>query len=132
MADSTATLGRLLVDGFGRGWEKLRPDLIATAFTTDAVFVETPFSTPITGIDAIRAWWADVPYHQSEVTFTSGEIYVAGPWFGTEFRCTFRRRRTGEWVEARGALFCETRDDRISEMRMYWHRWSGGRETPVP
>jgi len=132
MADSTATLGRLLVDGFGRGWEKLRPDLIATAFTPDAVFVETPFSAPISGIDAIRAWWADVPYHQSEVSFSSGEIYAAGPWFSTEFRCTFRRRRTGEWVEARGAIFCETRDDRISEMRMYWHRWSGGRETPVP
>jgi len=63
--------------------------------------------------------------------FTSGEIYAAGPWFSTEFKCVFRRRRTGEWVEARGAIFCETESDRITEMRMYWHRWNGGRETSI-
>jgi len=129
MTDTTAELGRQLVDTFGRGWSKLRVDLIAEVFSAEAVFVETPFSEPIRGIDGIRKYWADVPYHQSEVTFTSGEIFVVGPWFSTEFKCVFRRRRTGEWVDARGALFCETADGRISEMRMYWHRWSGGRET---
>jgi ketosteroid isomerase-like protein len=35
-------------------------------------------------------------------------------------------------VDARGAIFCETDDGRITEMRMYWHRWSGGRETSKP
>jgi len=49
-------------------------------------------------------------------------VYVAGPWFATEFRCTYRRRRSGEWVDARGAIFCETKDGKITEMRMYWHR----------
>ena len=107
-------------------------DLIAEAFSPEAVFVETPFSEPIRGLDGIRKYWADVPYHQSEVTFTSGEIFVVGPWFSTEFKCVFRRRRTGEWVDARGAIFCETADGRISEMRMYWHRWSGGRDTSKP
>jgi ketosteroid isomerase-like protein len=132
MTESTAELGRQLIDTFGRGWSKLRVDLIAEAFTPEAVFVETPFSDPIRGLDGIKKYWADVPYHQSEVTFTSGEIFVAGPWFSTEFKCVFRRRRTGEWVDARGALFCETEGGRISEMRMYWHRWSGGRDTSKP
>ena len=132
MTETTAELGRQLIDTFGRGWSKLRVDLIAEAFSPDAVFVETPFSEPIRGLDGIRKYWGDVPYHQSEVTFTSGEIFVVGPWFSTEFKCVFRRRRTGEWVDARGALFCETADGRISEMRMYWHRWSGGRETSKP
>jgi len=132
MTETTAELGRQLIDTFGRGWSKLRVDLIAEAFSPDAVFVETPFSEAIRGLDGIRKYWADVPYHQSEVTFTSGEIFVVGPWFSTEFKCVFRRRRTGEWVDARGALFCETADGRISEMRMYWHRWSGGRETSKP
>lgn len=132
MTEPTSELGRQLIDTFGRGWSKLRVDLIAEAFSPDAVFVETPFSEPIMGIDGIRKYWADVPYHQSEVTFTSGEIFVVGPWFSTEFKCVFRRRRTGEWVDARGALFCETADGRISEMRMYWHRWSGGRDTSKP
>jgi ketosteroid isomerase-like protein len=132
MTESTAELGRQLIDTFGRGWSKLRVDLIAEAFSPEAVFVETPFSDPIRGLDGIKKYWADVPYHQSEVTFTSGEIFVAGPWFSTEFKCVFRRRRTGEWVDARGALFCETEGGRISEMRMYWHRWSGGRDTSKP
>jgi hypothetical protein len=66
------------------------------------------------------------------VTFTSGEIYAVGPWFSTEFKCVFRRRRTGEWVDARGAIFCETRGEHVSEMRMYWHRFAGGRDTSKP
>jgi len=132
MTDTTAELGRQLIDTFGRGWSKLRVDLIASAFAPNAVFLETPFSEPIRGLDDIRKYWADVPYHQSEVTFTSGEIFAVGPWFSTEFKCVFRRRRTGEWVDARGALFCESADGLITEMRMYWHRWSGGRDTSKP
>ena len=125
-------LGRSLIDTLGRGWSKGDLDLLMSVFTAETVFVETPFSEPLRGIDAVRRYWADVPYHQSEVTFTSGEIYAAGPWFSTEFKCVFRRRRTGEWVDARGAIFCETAGERISEMRMYWHRWNGGRETSKP
>src|SRR5216117_2226610 len=75
------------------------------------------------GIDAIRDYWKDVPLNQAEVTFRSGELYEAGPWFATEFRCTYRRRRTGDWVDARGAMFCETKDGKVTEMRMYWHRY---------
>ena len=36
----------------------------------DAVFVETPFSAPLRGIEAIRGYWIETPYHQSETTFT--------------------------------------------------------------
>jgi ketosteroid isomerase-like protein len=121
-------LGRQLVDAFAQGWAKAKVDQICSVFTDDAVFFETPFSNPLQGLAAIRRWWADVPYHQSEITCTTGEVYVAGPWFSTEFKVRFRRRRTGDWVEARGAIFCETAGEKISEMRMYWHRWSGGRE----
>lgn len=130
MADpsETAVLGRQLIDAFAEGWSKARLDLICSVFTDEAVFIETPFSSPLQGLPAIRRWWADVPYHQSEITCTTGEVYTAGPWFSTEFKVRFRRRRTGNWVEARGAMFCETAGAKISEMRMYWHRWSGGRE----
>jgi len=110
------------MDDFTKGWSKADLDLILSVFAEQAVFYETPFGAPHSGIDAIRRYWADVPYHQSEITSTSGEIFVAGPWFSTEFKSVFRRRRTGEWVEARGAIFCETVGDKISEMRMYWHR----------
>jgi ketosteroid isomerase-like protein len=119
--EATRALGRTLMDEF-RGWSKGKVDVLVGVFTLDAVFIETPFSEPLRGIDAVKGYWAEVPLNQSEVTFTAGEIYAAGPWFSTEFRCIFRRRRTGEWVDARGAIFCETVHDKISEMRMYWHR----------
>jgi ketosteroid isomerase-like protein len=125
----TRQLGRRLIDALGRGWSRGRPDDVAVLFADEAVFVETPFSEPTRGREAIHQWWREVPYNQSEITFTSGEIYAAGPWFSCEFKCVFRRRRTGEWVDARGAIFCETDGERITEMRMYWHRWNGGRET---
>ena len=119
---TTPALGRALIDEFGRGWSKGKVDMLMEVFAADPVFLETPFSEPLRGRDAVRGYWAEVPMNQSEITFTSGEIFAVGPWFSAEFRCTFRRRRTGEWVEARGAMFCETDGIKISEMRMYWHR----------
>lgn len=115
-------LGRTLVDEFGRGWSKAKVDVMMSVFAPEPVFQETPFSEPLRGQDAVRGYWADVPLHQSEISFTAGEIFVVGPWFATEFKCTFRRRRTGEWVDARGAMFCETDGARITEMRLYWDR----------
>jgi uncharacterized protein (TIGR02246 family) len=123
---------RALIDAFGHGWERGDADAICALFAPDAVFIETPFSAKETGIAAIRAYWSEIPAAQAEVNFTSGEIYAAGPWFATEFRCQFRRRRTGERIDARGAIFCETVDGKITEMRMYWHRYAGGREEPKP
>jgi ketosteroid isomerase-like protein len=129
---ATRLLGRVLIDRFGSGWTMGDMDLLMSVYAPDAVFIETPFSTSMQGSGAIRAYWSEVPYNQSEITFSSGEIYAAGPWFSTEFKCVFRRRRTGEWVEARGAIFCETAGEQITEMRMYWHRWNGGQDTSKP
>jgi len=119
---NTRALGRQLIEQFERGWSKADPGAIAALFTEGAVFLETPFAEPLRGVDAIRRYWSDVPVNQAEIHVTTGEIYAAGPWFSTEFKATFRRRRTGDWVEARGAIFCETEGEKISEMRMYWHR----------
>lgn len=125
MTDSTGdirALGRTLVDEFGRGWARGKVDVMMGVFAPEPVFQETPFSESLRGMDAVRGYWADVPLHQSEISFTAGEIFIVGPWFATEFKCTFRRRRTGEWVDARGAMFCETADGKVTEMRLYWDR----------
>jgi ketosteroid isomerase-like protein len=128
----TRALGRSLIEIFGRGWSRADVDLLMSVYAPEVVFLETPFSPPLRGTDAVRRYWLDVPLHQSEIDFSSGEIFAAGTWFSTEFKCVFRRKRTGEWVDARGAIFCETEGEKISEMRMYWHRWNGGRETGKP
>lgn len=118
----TRALGRLLVDTFGKGWAKGNVELLLSVFSDEAVFVPTPHAEPLRGMAAIREYWVETPYHQSEITFSSGEIFAAGPWFSTEYRCVFRRRRTGQWIDVRGAMFCETEGEKISEMRLYWHR----------
>lgn len=120
--EPTRALGRSLIDTFGSGWSTGDIGQLMSVYASDAVFIETPFTPTLRGTDAIRGYWNEVPYNQSEVSFSSGEIYAAGPWFSTEFKCVFRRRRTGQWVDARGAIFCETDGERITEMRMYWHR----------
>ena len=111
-----------LIGDFGAGWEKGDADKISGLFTDDGLFFPNPLEGPAKGRDAIRAYWKDTPKEQAEIKFRAGEIFIAGPWFSTEFKCTFRRRRTGESVTVRGALFCETIDGKLSEMRMYWHR----------
>ncbi len=128
----TRALGRSLMDTFGLGWSRGDTDELMSVFSSDPIFVETPFSEPLRGTAAVRRFWLEVPLHQSEIRFTSGEIFAAGPWFSTEFKCVYRRKRTGEWVDARGAIFCETEGGKVSEMRMYWHRFNGGRETSKP
>ncbi len=127
-AQAARAMARDLIDAFAQGWSKPNVDLLTSVFAEEAVFIETPFAQPIRGVAAIRRYWSDVPYHQSEISVTTGEVYLAGPWFSTEFHARFRRRRTGDWVDARGAIFAETADGKVSEMRMYWHRWSGGKE----
>jgi ketosteroid isomerase-like protein len=121
-----------LVDTFAKGWSKGRVEMMLSVLDPQVIFLETPFSKPLLGTEAFRAWAADIPYHQSEARFTTGEVFVAGPWFSAEFKLTFRRRKTGEMVDARGALFAETDGQRITELRMYWHRWVGGRDTALP
>jgi ketosteroid isomerase-like protein len=127
-AENMRTVGREIAGAFAAAWSRGKPDAMVALFADGATLIETPFAAPVSGLDAIRKWAGDIPYNQSEATFTVGEIFAAGPWFSTEFKLTFRRRRTGDWVEARGAMFAETHDGRITELRMYWHRWTKGRE----
>jgi ketosteroid isomerase-like protein len=116
-----ATYERLMEE-FGRGWEAARPSAMAEVFSEDATFVASPFEPALRGRTAIADYWGDVPQEQAAITFRSGEIFAAGPWFATEFTCTFRRIKTGDWVQVSGAFFCETTGEKISEMRMYWER----------
>lgn len=121
------TAFQALVDRFGRGWELGKTEDIVAIFTPDAVLLPDPHEPALAGHDAIRRYWKDLPFTQAEIRFRAGEVFLAGPWFGTEFKCTFRRRRTGEPVDVRGAMFCETREGLVSEMRLYWQRRVGVR-----
>lgn len=125
MSDDARAQYAALVEEFGKGWEAGDAERLSGVFTETAVFLPDPFAEPVQGQRAVAEYWKDIPYEQSEIAFRSGEVFAVGPWFAVEFKCTFRRRRTGEPVDVRGALFCETDAGKISEMRMYWHRVKG-------
>ena len=110
------------LDEFGAGWMAGDAKRMAAVFTGDGVFVPDPFGGDVAGRSAIEAYWRDIPMNQSEIAFRFGEVFLVGPWFAAEFRCTYRRRRTGEPVDVRGAFFCETGPEGVTEMRMYHHR----------
>jgi ketosteroid isomerase-like protein len=116
------TVYSAMIERFGKAWEQGLPEEITEVFSDDAVFMASPFDEPLRGKAAISEYWKDVPVEQAEVQFRFGEIFAAGPWFSTEYKCTFRRRRTGQMIDVRGSLFCETEEGKITEMRMYWHR----------
>lgn len=118
----TEDIKRNLIESFGRAWERGEADAMAGVFTEGGKFVPDPFQRAVIGRSAIAAYWADVPKEQADIAFHLGEIFTAGPWFSAEFKCTFRRRRTGELMDVRGCVFCEMEQDKISEMRMYWLR----------
>lgn len=117
-----------LMRRFGDAWAAGNAEAIAELFLPAGVFLAEPFASPVKGQRAIQEYWKDIPFDQSEIAFRFGEVFTVGPWFAVEFKCTFRRRRTGEPVDVRGAIFCETISGGIAEMRMYWHRVTGGRK----
>ena len=91
---------------FGKAWEAGQPDVMAEVFADDGAFIPGPFEDPVRGRAAIAGYWSDVPSEQSAISFRFGEVFTAGPWFSTEFKCSYRRIRTGEWIEVSGAMFC--------------------------
>jgi ketosteroid isomerase-like protein len=113
---------RALIEKFAVGWNTGEPRRMADAFSVDGVFSPGPFEAPLKGRAAILDYWRDVPLAQTNVSFRYGEVFQAGPWFAVEFKCTYQRRRTGEDVDVRGVLVCETKGDEIADMRMYWDR----------
>ena len=121
---ASATEGgfRALLDQFAEGWNKGEPGRMADVFLLDGVFQPGPYEALLEGRPAILDYWRDVPLAQTDISFRYGEVFVVGPWFATEFRCTYWRRRGGDGVDVKGALFCETREGKIAEMRMYWDR----------
>ena len=60
-AVDTRALGRTLIDTFGQGWSRGKVDLLLSVYAPQAVFVETPFSEPLRGLEAIGRYWGDVP-----------------------------------------------------------------------
>jgi hypothetical protein len=75
--DDTRALGRGLIDTFGIGWARPDLDVLMSVYAPEAVFVETPFSEALRGTEAIRRYWLEVPYNQSDGSQPSSRLSSA-------------------------------------------------------
>jgi ketosteroid isomerase-like protein len=115
------TLARIM-DAYKRAWEELDPALVVTVFTDDATYQEDPFSEPMAGREAIRAYWQGAADTQREVCFAWRPLLSAGALHLVEWDAAFTRTASGRRVELRGVMLLELRGGRIARFREFWHR----------
>jgi ketosteroid isomerase-like protein len=115
-----ATAGDLL-EAYGRAWETFEGDAWVALFTDDAEYHEDPFSEPLVGHNALRAYLLDAAASQRDVDFTVERHWVSGDIVLAVWHATFARRASGEIVRMAGFLTAEVAGDgRIARFREWW------------
>jgi SnoaL-like domain len=66
--------------GYETAWRALGSDGLATLFTSDAVYSQSPYEQPVTGLDAIKRMWEEEREGPDEVfTITTDIVAVDDP-----------------------------------------------------
>ncbi len=113
----------------GAAWEARDPAAAAALFAEDVRYHETPFDEPMVGVEAVRAYWAEVPERQRDVRF-GFEVLATTPKGGlARWQAWFERiAADGTRRELDGVVMVELGDDgRCSLLREWWH----GRDRPA-
>jgi len=115
-----AEAGELLAT-FARAYETFDGDLVVSLFSDDAEYHEDPFSPPLVGGNAIRAYWLESAEAQDQVEFTIERHLVSGDTVVAIWRLSYVLRENGEHRRASGVLILETRNGKIGRLREWWH-----------
>lgn len=94
-----------------RGWEGRLPDVIVDLFAEDADYRESPFTQPLSGLNAIRQRWNDICARQANIDFDAQRIWVSGTTVLCSWHAAYTRRRTAERVRVRGFTTLELNGD---------------------
>lgn len=112
-----ATAGDLLA-AYGRAWEAFDGDAWVALFTDDAEYHEQPFSAPLVGHNALRAYLLDASASQRDVDFTVERHWVSGETVLAAWHVSFTRRTSGHLVRMAGFMTAEVAPDgRIARFR---------------
>ena len=112
--------GDLLAD-LARAHETFDGDLAVSLFSDDAEYHEGPFSPPMIGHNAIRAYWLESAERQDQVEFTIERHLVSGDTVVAIWQLSYVLREDGGHRRASGVLVLETRNGRIARLRDWWH-----------
>ena len=112
-----------VLEAYGRAWETFDGDAWVALYTDDAEYHEDPFSEPIVGHNALRAYLLDASTSQRDVEFTVERHWISGPTILAAWRVTFTRQESGRLVRMAGFLTAEVaKDGRIARFRE-WTRY---------
>jgi SnoaL-like domain len=106
---------------YGRAWETGDPETAAALFTEDATYRETPFDLVITGRDAIRRYWQEIPDTQRDISF-GWEVVGTEPAV-VRWRANYLRLRDRRRVRLDGVFLLEFDEPsgRCRTLREWWH-----------
>jgi hypothetical protein len=117
----------LWLERFSDAWRLGDPDAVDDLFAPGATYQDSPFSAPLDGVDAIRAYWREGGRHsRRDVEFAAEALAARGDTGVAHWRAEFTSEPLGHRVELDGILVA-TIDaaGRCTSFREWWHRLEG-------
>ncbi len=109
------------LSSYGAAWIARDPDASALLFSEEATYCESPFEKCLTGREAIRRYWLDVPRNQSHITFTSDVLALADGQGIVHWHATFIRVSNGVHVKLDGIMTIKLDDEGLcTEFQEWW------------
>lgn len=115
------------LEAYGRAWENRDAELVASLFTEDATYQETPFSEPMRGRAAISDYWLRVVVQaQEQIQFGSEILAINGNLAFARWWSSFTRISTGSPVRLNGIFVLNfSNPTQCDELREWWMRQDG-------
>ncbi len=109
-----------LLDAYGAAWAAFDGDGWVAIFTEDAEYHEDPFSQPLVGNNALRAYLLHQAETTRDVDFTVERHWVSGSTVLAAWHASWIVRADGRGVRVSGFMTAEIAGDgRISRL----HEW---------
>ena len=109
-----------LLDAYGAAWAAFDGDGWVAIFTEDAEYHEDPFSEPLVGHNALRAYLLHEAEAKRDVDLTVERHWVSGSTVLAAWHASWIARADGRSVRVSGFMTAEVADDgRISR----FHEW---------
>ena len=109
-----------LLDAYGAAWAAFDGDGWVAIFTEDAEYHEDPFSEPLVGHNALRAYLLHEAEAKRDVDFTVERHWVSGSTVLAAWHASWVVRADGRGVRVAGFVTAEVAGDgRISR----FHEW---------
>ena len=117
-----------LLDAYGAAWAAFDGDGWVAIFVEDAEYHEDPFSEPLVGHNALRAYLLREAEAKRDIDFTVERHWVSGSTVLAAWHASWIARADGQGVRVAGFMTAEVADDgRIGRLHEWRLTAPGGR-----